>query len=66
MALKTLKDSTHLTIFPADKGNATVILNTTDYKLKIDPLLEDSAYRKLNRYPTDSIERKTIQILKKS
>jgi hypothetical protein len=31
-----------------------------------DSLLEDSAYRKLNRDPTDSIERKTIQILKKS
>jgi hypothetical protein len=64
MALRTLKDSTHLTILPADKGNATVILNTTDYKLKINSLLEDSAYRKLNRVPTDSKEQKTIQILK--
>jgi hypothetical protein len=32
-ALRTLKDNTHLTILPADKGNATVILNSTDYKL---------------------------------
>jgi hypothetical protein len=42
MALKELKKNTHLTILPADKGNATVILNTTDYKLKTASLLEDS------------------------
>ena len=39
MALRTLKDNTHLTILPADKGKATVILNTTDYNLKIASLL---------------------------
>jgi len=33
--LTALKDNTHLTILPADKGNSTVILNTTDYKQKI-------------------------------
>jgi hypothetical protein len=65
-ALKTLKDNTELTILPADKGNATVILNTTDYKLKIASLLGDSAYKKLDKDPTDSIERKTIKLLKKS
>ena len=65
-ALKTLKDNTQLTILPADKGNATVILNSTDYKLKIASLLGDSAYKKLDKDPTDSIERKTIKLLKKS
>jgi hypothetical protein len=29
-ALKTLKDNKNLTILPADKGNATVVLNTSD------------------------------------
>jgi hypothetical protein len=53
-ALRTLKDNTHLTILPADIGNATVILNTTDYKQKIASLLEDSAYKKLKKDPTDS------------
>ena len=62
--LKTLKDNTQLTILPADKGNATVILNTTDYKLKIASLLGDCAYKKLDKDPTDSIERKTIKLLK--
>jgi hypothetical protein len=63
-ALRTLKDNTHLTILPADKGNATVILNTTDYKQKIVSLLEDSAYKKLKKDPTETIERKTSQLLK--
>jgi hypothetical protein len=42
-ALKTLKNNTDLTILLADKGNATVILNTTDYKQKITVLPEDSS-----------------------
>jgi len=65
-ALKTLKDNTNLTILPADKEIATVVLNTSDYKQKISSLLEDSAYRKLAKDPTDAIERKTTLLLKKS
>ena len=49
----------------ADKGKATVVLNTSDYKQKISSLLEDPAYRKLAKDPTDSIERKTTLLLKK-
>jgi hypothetical protein len=64
--LRSLKQDTELTILPADKGNATVILNTTDYKLKIYTLLDDSAYRKLTKDPTDARERKTTLLLKKS
>jgi len=40
--------------------------NRSHYKLKIAYLLEDSAYKKLNKDPTDSIEWKTTQLLKKS
>jgi len=65
-ALKTLKDNVNLTILPAYKGNATVVLNTSDYKQKISSLLEDSSYRTLTKDPTDAIERKTILLLKKS
>jgi len=43
-----------------------VILNTTDYKQKIISLLEDPAYRRLSKDPTDSTGRKTTQLLKKS
>ena len=63
--LRTLKNNTDLTILPADKGNARVILNTADYKQKITSLLEDPAYRRLTRNPTDSTERKTALLLKK-
>jgi len=42
-----------------------VILNTSDYKQKISSLLEDPAYRKLAKHPTDAIERKTKLLLKK-
>jgi hypothetical protein len=40
-ALQNLKQDNKLTILPADKGNATVTLNTSDYKQKIASLLED-------------------------
>jgi hypothetical protein len=62
----TLKKSTDLTILPADKGNATVILSTVDYKQKITSLLEEASYKRLARDPTDSKERKTTLLLKKS
>jgi predicted RNA-binding protein Jag len=55
-ALNTLKKITDLTILPADKDNATVILNTADYKQKITSLLEDPSYRRVARDPTDSTE----------
>jgi hypothetical protein len=65
-ALRSLKQNTELTILPADKGNATVILNTTDYKLKISALLDHTSYRKLTKDPTDATERKNTLLLKKS
>jgi hypothetical protein len=43
-----------------------VTLNTADYKQKITSILEDPAYRRLTRDPTDSTERKTALFLKKS
>jgi len=65
-ALKNLKLNTNLTILQADKGNATVILNSTDYKRKIASLLEQLTYRRLAKDPTELLERKTTQLLKKS
>jgi hypothetical protein len=65
-ALKSLKNNTNLTILPADKGKATVVLNTIDYKHKISSLLEEPSYRKLTKDPMEAIERKTILLLKKS
>jgi hypothetical protein len=42
-----------------------VVLGTSDYK-KIATLMQDKAYAKLKKVPTESIERKTVLLLKKS
>jgi hypothetical protein len=65
-AQRTLKNKMDLTILPADKSNATVILNTVDYKHKITSLLENPSNRRLARDPTVSTERKTTLLFKKS
>jgi hypothetical protein len=53
-------------LLPADKGNAAVVLGTSDYNKKIATLLQDKAYAKLKKDPTESIESKTVLLLKKS
>jgi hypothetical protein len=65
-ALRALRKNTDPTILPADKGNATVVLNTVEYNRKIGTLLEDLAYRRLAKDPTEAVESKTILLLKKS
>jgi len=51
IALRSHKNNTDLTILPADKGNATLILNTTDYQQKIASLLSTSIIQKINQGP---------------
>jgi hypothetical protein len=66
-ALKDVCSDMGLTILPADKGNATVIFNTTDYTQKISTLLEDhNTYMKLMKDPTVSAECKTSLLLNQS
>jgi hypothetical protein len=43
-----------------------MVLGTSEYNQKIAALLEDKAYRKLKKDPTDSIERKSVLLVKKS
>jgi hypothetical protein len=43
-----------------------VVLNTTDYNEKISALLRAPTYRRLAKYPTEAVERKTNLLLKKS
>jgi hypothetical protein len=43
-----------------------VVLGTSDYSQKIAVLLEDKAYKKMKKHPTDSTERKTVFPLRKS
>jgi hypothetical protein len=43
-----------------------VVLGTSDYNQKIATLLQDKAYRKLEKGPTESIELKTVLLKKVS
>jgi hypothetical protein len=57
-ALRTVRKNTDLTILPAYKANATVVLNAVEYNQKMGALLEDPPYRGLARDPTEAVERK--------
>lgn len=58
------KDDT-IKILPADKGNATVVLDTALYKEKISETLQAGKYTLLNKDPTESFERKVASTLRK-
>ena len=52
-ALTTLAKDSDITILPADKGRAVVILNTADYKEKAKTILSDTnTYQALPKDPT--------------
>ena len=46
-ALLDLKSDKNLRILPGDEGKATVILDTSDYKKKLNTLLSDSVKKKI-------------------
>ena len=66
MAIKNLNSDKNILILSADKGNATVVMNTDDYDQKIKDLLDPMTYKKLNKDPTANILRKTNSIIKRS
>ena len=56
-ALGDLRKDQELVILPADKGNATVILNRPEYIKKVEELLQEDNYRPLKKNPIRNIER---------
>ena len=51
-ALKELTNNEKIVILKADKGNATVVMNTEDYKEKVNSILSDECtYEKLPTRP---------------
>ncbi|XP_077511008.1 uncharacterized protein LOC144121592 [Amblyomma americanum] len=63
-ALKRLQKNEAVVILPADKGNATVVLDRTEYIKKMSALLEDkNTYTKINRDPTRKIEAELQKLL---
>lgn len=55
-AIKNLKEDKNIVILPADKGNATVVMDRTDYDDKAHKLLATTAYMTLPKDPTTKIQ----------
>ena len=58
-----LKQDDSITILPADKGRASVVLNTDTYHDKMKTLIETGPYQLLNKDPTDRLSRKLTERL---
>ena len=54
-ALKSLKEDNTIMILPADKGRASVVLDTGTYHAKMSALIETGPYQPLNKDPTDRL-----------
>ncbi len=66
LALKNFKRNNSIVILPADKGNATVLMDKCDYNMKMKNLLEHkTTYKKLSQNPTNKIDNKINKVLKK-
>ncbi|CAH2086613.1 unnamed protein product [Euphydryas editha] len=66
IALKNLRARSDITVLRADKGNATVVMDTSDYNTKIEQLLSDkSTYKIVNKDPTNKILKETNDLIKK-
>ena len=63
-SLQVLKKDTNIKILPADKGNATVLIDTTVYNKKINDLLNAGKYKILKKDPTKTYENKVGAALK--
>ena len=66
-AIRNLKQDPSIVIVPADKGRATVVMNTAEYKEKVRALLKDSStYMKITekrRNPTSRVEKDLKKLL---
>jgi len=59
--IKNLKQDDSNMILPADKGRASVVLNTDTYHDKMKTLIETGPYQLLNKDPTDRLSRKLTE-----
>ena len=65
-ALIELRKEKSVMILPADKGKATVIMDTGEYEQKVKTMLShDKTYEKLNKDPTPKYKTKLVSIIKK-
>ncbi|XP_045535026.1 uncharacterized protein LOC123721196 [Papilio machaon] len=65
-AIKELRTDPDILVLKADKGNATVVMNVSDYDNKINTLLNDSStYQLMNNNPTQRVNRETLALINK-
>nr|CAI5860551.1 unnamed protein product [Callosobruchus analis] len=57
--LRDINNDTSITALPADKDNATVVMDTKDYRNKIKELLDPGTHHTLRKNPTKTMLRKT-------
>ena len=63
-AIRTLdSEQASIMILPADKGRASVVLDTNTYHDKMKTLIETGPYQLLNKDPTDRLSRKLTEKL---
>jgi hypothetical protein len=65
-ALRDLRNNKEVVILKADKGNATVIMNTVDYKRQMDQVIQSDDYVRLNKDPTSKFEKRLTDCLDKA
>ena len=63
-ALKKLREDDSIVILPADKGNATVVLNKEDYEKKVENILDGRDYEVVKTNPTPKLEKKLNDMLR--
>ena len=61
--LKRLKEDESIMALPADKGRASVVMDTDTYRTKMFMLVENRPYQLLNKDPTDRLTRKLSEKL---
>jgi hypothetical protein len=64
-ALRALKENEVLIILPADKGNATVIMNTEDYHGRMNELFSEPTYKVFQKHPIRKVEKTSTVLIEK-
>ena len=62
-ALKSLKEDESIMVLRAEKGRASVVMDTDTYRAKMSALIENGPYQLLNKDTTDRLTRKLSEKL---
>ncbi len=64
-ALQELRKDKEVKVLPADKGKATVVIDSKEYESKLNNLLKDEkVYEILKKDPTSMYKTRLVNILK--